>query len=111
MLTCSLRVQPDVDILVNCAGITQRSLLVRTTQESIKDILDTNLLGTINGCKHFSQHWISQRRRDCCIINISSLLAVKGSPGTTVYAASKAGMIGTPAHETLKRHLTCPIIG
>ncbi|OBT65584.1 hypothetical protein VE03_05577 [Pseudogymnoascus sp. 23342-1-I1] len=67
------------DVLVNAAGITHYSLLVRTPAARVDEVIDTNLRGTILGC---------------CIINISSLLGVKGGRGSSVYAASKAGVLG-----------------
>ncbi|KAL7819240.1 3-ketoacyl-reductase [Trichoderma aethiopicum] len=77
-----------VDILVNCAGITQTSLLMRTSDEHLSDIVDTNLLATILVCKH------AKMRPNGCIINVSSLMATKGGLGASAYAASKAGVIG-----------------
>ncbi|KAL7822254.1 3-ketoacyl-reductase [Trichoderma gracile] len=77
-----------IDILVNCAGITQTSLLMRTSDEHLSDIVDTNLLATILVCKH------AKMRPNGCIINVSSLMGIKGGLGATAYAASKAGVIG-----------------
>ncbi|TFA99451.1 3-oxoacyl reductase [Trichoderma ghanense] len=77
-----------IDILVNCAGITQTSLLMRTSDENLSDIVDTNLLATMLVCKH------AKMRPNGCIINVSSLMAAKGGLGATAYAASKAGVIG-----------------
>ncbi|KAB5586230.1 hypothetical protein GE09DRAFT_1210803 [Coniochaeta sp. 2T2.1] len=85
--------QPDPDVLVNCAGITQRSLLVRTTDEEARAIIDTNLHSAILGCRYAAKSMM-KRRRGGCIINVSSLLATKGTEGTSVYAASKAGLLG-----------------
>ncbi|KAL6908342.1 3-ketoacyl-reductase [Trichoderma evansii] len=77
-----------IDILVNCAGISQTTLLKRTPDEEISSILDTNLLATMLVCKH------AKMRPNGCIINVSSLMATKGGLGATAYAASKAGVIG-----------------
>ncbi|KAG6029056.1 hypothetical protein E4U41_000481 [Claviceps citrina] len=68
-----------MDILVNCAGIAQTTLLKRTSDEALASILDTNLLATM-------LVW--------CIINVSSLMATKAGLGVTAYAASKAGVVG-----------------
>ena len=81
-------------MLINCAGIAQRSLLVRTQHQDIAEIIDTNLQGTILGCKTVGQQMIANRSGGC-IINVSSLLAQKATVGTSVYAASKAGVVGT----------------
>ncbi|VUC28617.1 unnamed protein product [Clonostachys rosea] len=78
-----------VDILINCAGISQTTLLKRTPDEEIRSVLDTNLLATMLACKH------AKVQPNGCIINISSLMATKGAIGATVYAASKAGVVGS----------------
>ncbi|KAK3314515.1 hypothetical protein B0H66DRAFT_314778 [Apodospora peruviana] len=91
---------PNVDVLVNCAGVMQSSLLIKTKQRDCEDILSTNLAGAITGCRVFGKSLSSagkglhDPRKTACIINVSSLLAVKASVGTSVYAASKAGLIG-----------------
>ncbi|KAH8816257.1 hypothetical protein F5884DRAFT_215080 [Xylogone sp. PMI_703] len=82
----------DLDILVNAAGVTQYSALFATKPELIEELLHTNLQGTIWGCQIFGKKML--RRRDGCIINVASLLGIKGGKGSTVYAASKAGVIG-----------------
>lgn len=85
-----------IDVLVNCAGTSQAQLLPRLHKDQITDILNTNLLGAVLGSKYFGRQVI--RRKDPkfegCIVNVSSLLAQKGVVGTSVYAASKAGLIG-----------------
>ncbi|KAK0634564.1 hypothetical protein B0T17DRAFT_484417 [Bombardia bombarda] len=93
---------PNIDILVNCAGVSQSSLLVKTSPADVEDILATNLQGAIWGCKVIGRQMIAGSRRQKqsgdpssrCIINVSSLLAHKGIVGTSVYAASKAGLLG-----------------
>ena len=85
--------QPDVDILVNCAGVTQQSILPQTDPRTVENILDTNLRGAIWGCKFVGKHMIRTKKKGC-IINVSSLLASKAVAGTSVYAASKAGLLG-----------------
>ncbi|KAK7425257.1 hypothetical protein QQZ08_008277 [Neonectria magnoliae] len=77
-----------VDILVNCAGISQTSFLKRTSELELNDILHTNLMATMLVCKH------AKLRPHGCIINVSSLMATKGGAGATAYAASKAGVVG-----------------
>ena len=84
--------EPNVDILVNAAGISMPSLLVSTSYASIDQIIRTNLLGTIYGCKAFSRPMF--KRKHGCIINLSSVLATQGNTGDMVYAASKAGILG-----------------
>ncbi|GJN74476.1 3-ketoacyl-(acyl-carrier-protein) reductase [Purpureocillium lilacinum] len=77
-----------VDILVNCAGISQTTLLKRTPDPELASIVDTNLLAPMLVCKY------ARIRPNGCIINVSSLMATKGDLGVTAYAASKAGLIG-----------------
>ncbi|KAK4189816.1 hypothetical protein QBC35DRAFT_379355 [Podospora australis] len=83
---------PDVDVLVNCAGITNNKLLIRQQNEDIEQVVSTNLTGAIYGCKFVGKKMLS--RRNGCIINVSSLLATRAVVGTAVYAATKAGVLG-----------------
>lgn len=93
---------PDrVDILVNCAGITQESLLWRTNVDQVAAILDTNLRGAVLGCKHISKLMAKKHeglkdmgKGEASIINVSSVMATMGGSGASVYAASKAGLLG-----------------
>ncbi|OBT57206.1 hypothetical protein VE04_02703 [Pseudogymnoascus sp. 24MN13] len=85
------------DVLVNAAGITHYSLLVRTPAATVDEVIDTNLRGTILGCQHMIKDMMRKKTgtfKPCCIINIASLLGVKGGRGSSVYAASKAGVLG-----------------
>ncbi|KAH0599561.1 hypothetical protein MHUMG1_02349 [Metarhizium humberi] len=101
-----------LDVLVNCAGISQTTLLKRTPDEELASILDTNLLSTMLVCKHASvrpngedanpprvQRSSSTRvvrvlmKKAGCIINVSSLMATKSGLGVTAYSASKAGVV------------------
>ncbi|KAI2467294.1 NAD(P)-binding protein [Annulohypoxylon bovei var. microspora] len=80
------------DILVNAAGISQNSFLFKTSAPDIDSLVATNLMGTIWGCKLFIPKMMKQRNG--CIINVSSLLATHGGRGSSIYAASKAGVVG-----------------
>lgn len=88
-VTASRTAVGPVDILVNCAGISQASINKRASETDLIEILNTNLLATMLACKH------ARVERKGCIINVSSLLALKGSIGASAYAASKAGVVGT----------------
>ncbi|KAK3387805.1 hypothetical protein B0H63DRAFT_165332 [Podospora didyma] len=89
---------PNIDILINAAGIEQASALVSTPTSNLDTILATNLRGVVLGCKYIGKSmWRrsnNQSQGDKCIINVASLLASRGVVGTSVYAASKAGVIG-----------------
>ncbi|TGO43666.1 hypothetical protein BOTNAR_1495g00010 [Botryotinia narcissicola] len=84
--------KPKIDILINAAGLTHASPLITTSPSLIENILQTNLMGTIWGCKIIGKEML--RRRGGCIINVSSLLGIKGGRGSAAYAASKAGVLG-----------------
>ncbi|RFU31407.1 hypothetical protein B7463_g4936, partial [Scytalidium lignicola] len=75
----------DIDILVNAAGVTQYSPLFATKPELIEEVLRTNLQGTIWGCQIVGKKML--RKRGGCIINVASLLGLKGGKGSTAYAA------------------------
>ncbi|GAP91044.2 putative 3-oxoacyl-acyl carrier protein reductase [Rosellinia necatrix] len=81
-----------VDVLVNAAGVSHNTLLFKMSYPEIDRILDINLKGTILGCQGVVTKMMKQRSG--CIINISSLLATHGGRGASVYAATKAGVIG-----------------
>ncbi|MDH4028196.1 MAG: SDR family NAD(P)-dependent oxidoreductase [Nitrospirota bacterium] len=81
-----------IDVLVNNAGITKESLLIRTSAEDFDDIVDTNLKGPFNFIKAAARHMMKQKSGH--IINISSCAGVKGKEGLSAYSASKAGLTG-----------------
>ncbi|KAM0357386.1 hypothetical protein ACHAP4_006195 [Fusarium culmorum] len=76
-----------VDVLVNCAGVSQTSFIKRTSDEDIQNILNTNLQSAILASKY------AKMNPHGCIINVSSLMANKNGAGASVYAASKAGLV------------------
>jgi len=100
--------EKNIDILVNCAGVAHYSPLVTTSSASMEQMLQTNLMGTMLGCKIVGKRMMKNREgelaerldqfRDLicigCIINVASLLGLKGGMGSAAYAASKAGVIG-----------------
>lgn len=86
--------EPDlIDVLVNCAGVSQTTLLRYTSPELIDEILDTNLRSAVLACK-FMTTYMRPCRGERSIINVSSVMGVMGGRGAVVYAASKAGMLG-----------------
>ncbi|KXX77070.1 3-oxoacyl-[acyl-carrier-protein] reductase FabG [Madurella mycetomatis] len=82
-----------IDVLVNCAGISQTSLLVRASKDDVNQLIETNLHSAIWGCKTVGRQMIS-RGSGGSIINVSSLLADRAVVGASVYSATKAGLLG-----------------
>ena len=96
-----------VDILVNNAGITRDNLIVRISEEDFDAVVDTNLKGAFLCCKKAAR--LMMRQRWGRIVNISSVVGLRGNPGQTNYSASKAGIIGLTkslAKELSSRHVT-----
>ncbi|PZW42399.1 MULTISPECIES: 3-oxoacyl-[acyl-carrier-protein] reductase [Mesonia] len=82
----------SIDILVNNAGITKDNLLMRMTEEDFDKVIEVNLKSIFNMTKAVQRTMLKQRKGS--IINMSSVVGVKGNAGQANYAASKAGMIG-----------------
>ena len=81
-----------VDILVNNAGVTRDNLILRLSEEDFDKVLNANLKGAFLCCKEAARRMVRQRFGR--IINLSSVVALRGNAGQTNYAASKAGLIG-----------------
>ena len=81
-----------IDVLVNNAGITKDTLLMRMKEEDFDRVIDINLKGTFNMTKAVTPYMMKQRNGK--IVNISSVVGVIGNAGQSNYAASKAGIIG-----------------
>lgn len=81
-----------LDILVNNAGITRDNLLLRMDEQAWDAVLQVNLKGAFNTVKAATK--IFMKQRSGVIINISSVVGIKGNAGQANYAASKAGIIG-----------------
>lgn len=81
-----------IDVLVNNAGITKDTLLMRMKEEDFDRVIDINLKGTFNMTKAVTPYMMKQRYGK--IVNISSVVGVIGNAGQSNYAASKAGIIG-----------------
>lgn len=102
---------PAIDILVNNAGVTKDKLLMRMSEEDWDVVLDTNLKGAFFWTRAISQ--IMAKQRSGRLINISSVIALRGNAGQSNYAASKAGLIGfskSVAREFSGRSITCNVI-
>lgn len=81
-----------VDILVNNAGITRDGLLMRMSEQDWDEVMNTNLKSVFNTVKAAQKYMLKQRSGS--IINLSSVVGVKGNAGQSNYSASKAGIIG-----------------
>lgn len=100
-----------LDVLVNNAGITRDTLLMRMKEEDFDEVINVNLKSAFNTTKHASKIMLKQRSGS--IINMSSVVGVAGNIGQANYAASKAGIIGltkTVARELAARGITCNAI-
>ncbi len=96
-----------VDILVNNAGITRDGLLMTAKAEDFDQVLDTNLRGAYFCMKAASK--LMMRQRYGRIVNLSSVVGLRGNAGQTGYAASKAGILGltkAAAKELAARSIT-----
>ncbi|PBP23264.1 3-oxoacyl-acyl carrier protein reductase [Diplocarpon rosae] len=83
--------EKNIDVLVNAAGVTHYSPLFVTSVGRLEEVVRTNLLGTMMACKTVGKNMMA--RKGGCIINVASLLGVKGGKGSSAYAASKAGVV------------------
>lgn len=81
-----------IDILVNNAGITKDNLLMRISEEDFDKVIEVNLKSVFNLTKAVIRPMMKQRGGS--IINMSSVVGLKGNAGQTNYAASKAGIVG-----------------
>ena len=81
-----------IDVLVNNAGITRDTLLIRMSEEDWDAVLDINLKGAFLVTKAVAK--IMMKQRTGSIVNIASVVGVMGNPGQVNYSASKAGDIG-----------------
>ena len=101
----------SIDILVNNAGITRDNLLMRMQEEDFNQVIKVNLNSVFNMTKAVQKVMLKQRSGS--IINMSSVVGVKGNAGQSNYAASKAGIIGfskSIALELGSRNIRCNVI-
>ena len=100
-----------IDVLVNNAGITKDNLLMRMSPSDFKDVVNVNLGSVFNLTKSSIRFFLKQKEGS--IINISSIVGVKGNAGQSNYAASKAGIIGfskSIALELGSRNIRCNVV-
>ena len=100
-----------VDVCVNNAGISKDNLLLRMTAEQWDDVMDINLKSVFNMTKQVIRPMMKAKTGS--IINMSSIIGIRGNAGQSSYAASKAGIIGftkSVAHELGSRNIRCNAI-
>lgn len=85
-----IKVWPEIDGVVNNAGITKDQLLLRMKPEDFDQVLQTNLGGVFKVTKAFSKYMLKARKGS--FVNISSIIGSTGNAGQTNYAASKGGL-------------------
>ncbi|WP_124980399.1 3-oxoacyl-[acyl-carrier-protein] reductase [Nonlabens xiamenensis] len=98
----------SIDVLINNAGITKDNLLMRISEDDFDKVIEVNLKSVFNMTKAVQRTMLKQRQGS--IINMSSVVGVKGNAGQTNYAASKAGIIGfskSVALELGSRNIRC----
>ncbi|MDH3381751.1 MAG: 3-oxoacyl-[acyl-carrier-protein] reductase [Flavobacteriaceae bacterium] len=98
----------SIDILIDNAGITKDNLLMRISEEDFDKVIEVNLKSVYNLTKAVIKPMMKQRSGS--IINMSSVVGVKGNAGQTNYAASKAGILGftkSVALELGSRNIRC----
>ena len=100
-----------IDVLVNNAGITRDNLLMRMTEDAWDEVMEINLKSVFNLTKAVQRTML--KKRSGSIINITSIVGVRGNAGQSNYAASKAGIIGftkSIAIELGSRNIRCNAI-
>lgn len=100
-----------ITILINNAGITKDGLIMRMKDEAWSEVFQTNLDGTFYTCRAASRGMMKERFGR--IINLSSIVGIRGQAGQTNYSAAKAGIIGFSkalAQELASRNITVNVI-
>ena len=101
----------SIDVLVNNAGITKDNLLMRMSESDFETVMKVNMNSVFNNTKAVLRPMLKQRSGS--IINLSSVVGVKGNPGQSNYSASKAAIIGftkSIALELGSRNIRCNAI-
>ena len=101
----------SIDVLVNNAGITKDNLLLRMSEEDFNDVMKVNMNSVFNNTKAVLRQMLKQKNGS--IINLSSVVGVKGNAGQSNYSSSKAAIIGftkSIALELGSRNIRCNAI-
>ena len=102
---------PDISILINNAGLTSDSLLLRMKLNQWQEVMNTNLTSNFVIMKSVLPNMIKNKNGK--IIGISSVVAISGNPGQSNYVSSKSGMIGfykSIAHEVASRNINVNVV-
>jgi len=111
LVTAVLKDFGNIDVLINNAGITKDNLLLRMSEEDFDRVIRVNLKSVFNLTKAVLRPMMKQRSGS--IINISSIVGIRGNAGQANYAASKAGIIGfskSVAQELGSRNIRCNVV-
>jgi 3-oxoacyl-[acyl-carrier protein] reductase len=111
MVNDALKEFGTIDVCVNNAGISKDNLLLRMTPEQWDDVMNINLKSVFNMTKQVIKPMMKARKGS--IVNMSSIIGMRGNAGQSSYAASKAGIIGftkSMAHELGSRNIRCNAI-
>ena len=101
----------SIDVLVNNAGITKDNLLLRMSEEDFNDVMKVNMNSVFNNTKAVLRQMLKQKNGS--IINLSSVVGVKGNAGQSNYSSSKAAILGftkSVALELGSRNIRCNAI-
>jgi 3-oxoacyl-[acyl-carrier protein] reductase len=104
----ALAAHGSIDVLVNNAGVTQDSLVLRMSKDAWDRVLATNLTGAFLLTQAVVKSMVKKRYGR--IVNVTSIVGLMGNAGQANYAASKAGLVGltkSVARELASRHITC----
>ena len=82
----------ELAILVNNAGVTRDGLIARMPDDDWRSVVETNLSGMFYTCRAAARGMM--KRRSGSVVNVSSIVGLRGNPGQTNYAAAKAGIVG-----------------
>ena len=102
---------PDISIVINNAGLTSDSLLLRMKLEQWQEVINTNLSSNFAIIKSILPKMIKNKKGK--IVGISSVVALSGNPGQSNYVSSKSGMIGfykSIAHEVASRNININVV-
>ena len=111
MVNAVLKEYGTVDVCINNAGISKDSLLLRLTPDQWDEVMNTNLKSVFNMTKQVIRPMLKAKKGS--IVNMSSIIGIRGNAGQSSYAASKAGIIGftkSVAHELGSRNIRCNAI-